>query len=153
MKTNVRKVSILKIVLVCLPSSHWSSFIFALPNMLFLYSPNTSFLCFSSFFVLFNSGSNKPFFYAHFFSRPCSLLISISCKLFFFLKTSNYFFIFISNLFSSSSSLISSYFLCFSCFARRFSLCCSACYIIRRSTLSFYLISSSLSSLLKSKAS
>lgn len=81
-----------------------SSSIFVAPIMLFLYSDRTSFLCFSNFFVRFNSGSNKPFFYAHFFYNPWSLLIYISWRLFFFFSTSNYFFIFIISLFSIYSS-------------------------------------------------
>lgn len=48
------------------------------PNMLFLYSSRISLRWFFSFLILFSYGSSKPFLVAHFFSRPCSLRISIS---------------------------------------------------------------------------
>ena len=58
------------------PSLQGSSLNFAvLPCIVFLNSPKTSFLCFSNFFVLLSSGSTNPFFVAHFFSKPCNLLI------------------------------------------------------------------------------
>lgn len=77
-----------------------------LPNMLFLYYSSISFRWFLSFLALLSSGSWRPRLLAHFFSKPCSLLISISCRLFFFRSTSNSFFILIVSLSYSSSSFI-----------------------------------------------
>jgi hypothetical protein len=49
------------------PPYSMSSWILVLPNMLFLYSSRTSFLCFSSFLVRLSSGSKRAFLSAHFF--------------------------------------------------------------------------------------
>jgi hypothetical protein len=135
------------------PPYSMSSWILVLPNMLFLYSSRTSFLCFSSFLVRLSSGSKRAFLSAHFFYMPWSLLISISWRLFFFLRISNYFFMRMISLFSSSSNLISSYLLCLAFLCLRFSLWWLACSSIKWSTLSLYLTSSSESSRLKSSAS
>ena len=121
--------------------------------MLFLYYYNISFRCFFSFLVRFSSGSLVPLLLAHFFSSPCSRLISISCKLFFFLRTSNSFFILMISLSSISFNLISSYLLCFSCWCLRLPLCWLACSCMSLSTLILSVTSSSLSYFLKSSAS
>jgi len=75
-KVEPSKVLALNLLLPGFYSVTLSSNLFPVdPNILFLYSYKISFLWFFSFLVLFNSGSSNPFFVAHFFSRPCSLLI------------------------------------------------------------------------------
>ena len=124
-----------------------------LPNILFLYYYSISFRWFLSFLTRLSYGSSRPRLLAHFFYRPCSLLISISCRLFFLRRTSNSFFIFIISLFSSYFNFIYNYRLSFSCFLLKLALCCSACSCINLSTRSFSLTSNSLSYFRKSRAS